>query len=217
MIIAIDGPAGSGKTTIAKLLAKKLGCAYLDTGAMYRALTLAALERNVDISDAQALSALARSIEITLDAGKVYLDKKDVTHAIRAPLIDKSISRVVTHPDVRSIMVQLQRDFARESDFAVEGRDITTVVFPNAEYKFYLDADPAIRAQRRHQELEHKGLKIDFKETQSDLVRRDHADTTRAVGALKRADDAHFIDTTNLTIEQVVQEMLSYIHSAKKD
>lgn len=213
MIIAIDGPAGSGKTTVAKLIAKKLGIAYLDTGAMYRSLTLAALERAVPLDDVNALCALARNIEITLEAGKVYVDKKDVTQAIRAPIIDKNISKVVIHPQVRSIMVELQRKFARASSIAIEGRDITTVVFPNAEYKFYLDADPVMRAQRRHQELQGKGVTIDFTETQSDLQRRDHADTSRAVGALRRADDAYFIDTTHMSIEQVVQEMLTYIQS----
>jgi cytidylate kinase len=216
MIIAIDGPAGSGKTTIAKLIAKKLGISYLDTGAMYRALTLAALERHVAIGDPQALRALASSIEITLGADSVYLDKKDITQAIRAPAIDKNISQVVTHPQVRSIMVEMQRKIASKSSFVVEGRDITTVVFPNAEHKFYLDADPGMRAQRRHEELQHRGVNVDFKETQSDLLRRDHADLNRSVGALKRAPDAHFIDTTQLTIEQVVEKMLKYIGSANK-
>jgi CMP/dCMP kinase len=217
MIIAIDGPAGSGKTTIAKLIAKKLGISYLDTGAMYRALTLAALNRAVGLDDVAGLCALARSIEVVLNADKVYLDKKDVTREIRTPEIDKSISQVVAHAQVRSIMVELQRKIASHSSFAVEGRDITTVVFPNAEYKFYVDANPDIRAKRRHMEMEHKGIKRDFKETQSDLLRRDHADTTREVGALKRADDAHFIDTTSLSIEQVVQVMLTSIGEHSKE
>jgi CMP/dCMP kinase len=217
MIIAIDGPAGSGKTTIAKILAKKLGCAYLDTGAMYRALTLAALDKHVGLEDENALCGLARSISIKLDADKVYLDGKDVSAEIRTPLIDKSISSVVRHPQVRAIMVELQRKFASTASFAVEGRDITTVVFPAAEYKFYLDADPKMRAQRRHKELEGKGVSIDFKETQSDLLRRDNADINREVGALKRSPDAYFIDTTHLTIDEVVQAMLFHIKGAHKN
>jgi cytidylate kinase len=212
MIIAIDGPAGSGKTTIAKLLAKKLGILYLDTGATYRALTLKALENKLDLKDEHALENLAKNLNLKLENKTVYLDAVDVSEKIRAPLIDKNISLVVKHPAVRKVMVLLQRKIARGRDYVVEGRDITTVVFPKAEFKFYLDADANIRSQRRFKELEAKGMTLDFKEVNSDLSKRDEADKNRKVGALTLAKDAIYIDTTKLNIEQVSELILSYIN-----
>ena len=211
MIIGIDGPAGSGKTTVAKLLAKRLGIFYLDTGAMYRALTLKALERKVDLSDQDVLKKIVEELNLEFKDGKVYIDGLDVSDQIRTPLIDKSISPVVAQPEVRAVMVKLQRSMVAKGDFVVEGRDITTVVFPNAKYKFYLDATPAIRAQRRFKELSEKGMDVNFQELDQDLKRRDNADKTREVSPLKVSEDAICIDTTNLTIFGTAEEIAKYI------
>lgn len=211
MIVAIDGPAGSGKTTIAKLLSKRLNVSYLDTGATYRALTLKALEEGINLKDASLLAKLAANLNLKLERQKTYLDGRDVSEQIRTPLIDKNISIIVAYPEVRSVMVSLQRAVAKGKDFVVEGRDVTTVVFPSAEFKFYLDADCAVRAQRRYKELKAKGIEIDFSEMEKDLHKRDDADKKREVGALTISADAVVIDTSNLTIEEVVEKMLSYI------
>ncbi|MCF7907974.1 MAG: (d)CMP kinase [Candidatus Omnitrophica bacterium] len=211
MIIAIDGPAGSGKTTVARLLAKRLGISYLDTGAIYRVLTYLALERKIGAWDEEALTELAKILNLDLKGSEVYLDGVDLSEKIRTPQIDKSISAVVSHPEVRKVIVELQRKIVEKGDFVVEGRDITTVVFPDTEYKFYLDADPNIRAERRSKELQTKGVSIELSEVQEDLEKRDYADKNREVGALKKAPDAFFIDTSNLTIEQSVEEIAKHI------
>ena len=172
MIVAIDGPAGSGKTTIAKLLSKKLQVSYLDTGATYRALTLKALKYKLDLTDKQSLKSLAENLNLKIEDTKIYLDGKDVSQEIRSPLIDKNISLIVSYPEVREVMVDLQRKIAQDADFVVEGRDITTVVFPKADFKFYLDAQFSVRTQRRFKELSDKGIKIDYAELKEDLRKR---------------------------------------------
>lgn len=211
MIIAIDGPAGSGKTTIAKLLAKKLNISYLDTGATYRSLTYFALEKKVDLSSEEDLWFLAKQLKLKMHSERIYLFDKDITDEIRTPLIDKNISQVVSFPKVREAMVTLQRKIAAKGDFVVEGRDITTVVFPEAEYKFYLDADFSERVTRRFKELTTKGIKITRFELEKDMEKRDRADKTRKVGALKKHPDAICIDTTDLKIEEVINKISSYI------
>lgn len=211
MIIGIDGPAGSGKTTVAKLLAERLGIFYLDTGAMYRALTFKVIENKTDFSDEGALAEMARKLNLEFRGNKIYLDGLDVSDRIRTPIIDKSISPIVAQPRVREVMVELQRKMVRKGDFVVEGRDITTVVFPNAEYKFYLDASPLIRAKRRFKELAGKGMDVDFEELNDDLKRRDDADKTRKVSPLRLSEDAIRIDTTNLTIPETADEIIKYV------
>jgi len=213
MIVAIDGPAGSGKTTVAKLLAQKLGILYLDTGAIYRALTYKALKENVDLDDEERLEELAGSLRLSFDfsRGKVFLYGEDVTEKIREPIIDKSISKVAEKPKVRRILVKLQREIAQGGDFVVEGRDITTVVFPKAEFKFFLDAQFSIRLKRRFKELVRKKINIAWEEVEEDLRRRDKADLERKEGPLKKSDDAIYIDTTDLSIEEVVEKLLGYI------
>jgi len=213
MKIGIDGPAGSGKTTVARLIAKRLGISYLDTGATYRTLTLEALNKKIDLTDKIALGDLASSLDLRIEEGKIYLRGEDVSEKIRTPLIDKNISAIVSYPEVRKVMVGLQRKVTKEGDFVIEGRDITTVVFPDAEYKFYLDADPKVRAKRRYKELKEKGLRVDFDETEKDLIRRDKADKNRKVSPLRISDDAVVIDTTRLTIEQTVDEVIKHIPS----
>ena len=217
MIVAIDGPAGSGKTTVAKLLAKRIGFDYLDTGATYRALTLKALELGVDLSKEEDLGNLARSLDLRLEGSKTYLDGKDVSLDIRKPRINQNISIIVSYPRVRETMVSLQREIAKVGDFVVEGRDITTVVFPNAECKFYLDADFKVRSQRRFDEFKEKGIHASNDDVDQDLSKRDHADMNREVGALKKADDATVIDTTYLSIEEVVEKLSQHVDKKRNE
>ncbi|MCP4652529.1 MAG: (d)CMP kinase [Candidatus Omnitrophica bacterium] len=213
MIIAIDGPAGSGKTTVAKLLADKLKISYLDTGATYRSLTLKALELGANLSDEDALEALIDDLDLKMHDRFVYLDGNDVSAAIRDPRIDKNISVVVSFAKVRSKMVQLQRRLSFDGDFVVEGRDITTVVFPNAKFKFYLDADFELRIERRYKELKAKGINVPLDEVGEDLKKRDHADMNRAVGPLKLSEDAICIDTTDLSIDEVIEKLAGYVNN----
>jgi len=211
MIIGIDGPAGAGKTTVAKLLARRLNIFYLDTGAMYRALTLKAVGKKINLTDKYALTELAKGLNLEFKEGRVYLDNVDVSDQIRTLPIDKNISPVVAQPEVRAVMVELQRNMVARGDFVVEGRDITTVVFPEAKYKFYLDASPSTRAKRRFKELSKKGMKVNFQEIDEDLKRRDNADMTRKVSPLKVSKDAICIDTTNLTISETAEEIIKHI------
>ncbi|MBD3264903.1 MAG: (d)CMP kinase [Candidatus Omnitrophica bacterium] len=212
MIVAIDGPAGSGKTTVAKLLAEKTGIFYLDTGATYRALTLKALEEGADLDNEEVLREIAENLNFQIKEGRFYLDDKDVSDQIRTPLIDKSISAVVCHPGVREVMVNLQRNIVRGKDCVVEGRDTTTIVFPDADYKFFLDANPSTRSRRRFSEMKGKKLKVSFDEVKNDLERRDHADLSRVSGPLRRSEDAFYLDTSDLAVEEVVSFLAKRIN-----
>jgi len=218
MIIAIDGPAGSGKSTVARLIAKKLGFVYIDTGAMYRALTLKAMQDSVDLKDEAALVRLAQHTSLKLEQGpddkiKVLLDGKDVSSQIRALDVTNNISYVADVPGVRRQMVKLQRliGHSAKKGAVLEGRDIGTVVFPDAYKKFYLDASTEERAMRRYKELIENGIKTDLKSIEEDIKIRDAKDKTRKVGTLKKAADAILIDTTSLTIDEVVNEILSKV------
>jgi CMP/dCMP kinase len=218
MIVAIDGPAGSGKSTVARMTAQKLGFLYIDTGAMYRAVTLKALDKKIDLNSEEQLVKLAWDSDIRLVPGAdggaltVYLDGKDVSKEIRDPSITKYVSDIAKVRGVREAMVRLQRRMGENNNAVLEGRDITTVVFPNAEKKFYIDADFSERARRRHKELVEAGKIISLKEVEDDLRNRDHIDSSRKVAPLKKADDAQVIDTTNMTISQVVEALLTKIN-----
>lgn len=217
MIIAIDGPAGAGKSTVAKEIAQKLGFLYIDTGAMYRALTLKILQSKVDIKDIPKVVQVARDtqIEITTDKDrslKVLLDGRDVSRLIREARITRYVSDIARIREVRQVMVGLQRDFSAKASCVLDGRDIGTVVFPGADKKFYIDAELNERVHRRFNELKGLGQNITLRDVEHDLRNRDTIDSTRSVAPLKRAPDATYIDTTRMTIEQVVEEVLSHIH-----
>ena len=199
MIVAIDGPAGAGKSTVAQALAARLGFRYLDTGAMYRALTWLALERGVGLEDGSALGALAEASPITFDADKVSIDGRDVTDAIRRPNIDRVVSSVARHPEVREVMRDRQRELAEQGDAVIEGRDIGTAVCPDADVKVYLVADADERARRRVAERPEIGAEA----LVTDLRLRDERDAAQ----MQPAADAQTIDTTELDIEGVVDSI----------
>jgi len=216
MIIAVDGPAGAGKSTVAKLLAKQLDFLYIDTGAMYRALTLKVIDNNVDTKDAQALTKTARNSKIDLvysrDEGlKVFLDGQDVSKQIRQPRITAVVSDIAKVKQVREIMVELQRKLGKDKDVVLDGRDIGTVVFPGADRKFYIDAQFKERARRRYKELIEAKQNVTIENIEADLGNRDAIDSTREVAPLKKAADAIYIDTTGMSIDEVVRTMLKYV------
>ncbi|MFH0940786.1 MAG: (d)CMP kinase [Candidatus Omnitrophota bacterium] len=216
-IIAIDGPAGSGKSTVAKLVAKKLKLFYIDTGAMYRVLALKAKMLGIDPSDEKKIIELALNCDIRLDycttSGrlKVSCDGKDVTEEIREPSIAQTVSFIAKIKEVRERMVILQRRMAEGKKAILEGRDTTTVVFPDAYKKFYLDADPQERAKRRFLEMKEKNIPIDEPAVMKDIAQRDRIDSTREHSPLRRAHDAVYIDTTSLSIDEVVDTIIAEI------
>ena len=217
MIIAIDGPAGAGKSTVARLVAKSLNFLYIDTGAMYRALTLKALEQGVDIKDPRKVTELASHTEISLFNDpqaplKVLLDGRDVTLDIRQPRITRFVSEVAQIKEVRQIMVELQRKLGSQGNAVLDGRDIGTVVFPNAQKKFYIDADFRERVKRRHKESNGLGQGLAVEDVAADLANRDRIDSGRAVAPLRQAADAIYVDTTKLNIEEVVNKVLGLIN-----
>ena len=217
MIIAIDGPAGAGKSTVAKLLAKKLTFLYLDTGAMYRALTLKVLAKKIDLKDTAKIIKLAAqsSIDLTNNPDgtlKVLLDGRDVTADIRQPRITQFVSEVAKIGDVRKVMVELQRKLGNQGDAVLDGRDIGTVVFPDAAKKFYVDADFKERVNRRYKEALGLGQSVTSEDVSEDLSNRDNIDSNRKVAPLKQADDAIYVDTTHLSIEEVVNKLLGFVN-----
>lgn len=222
MIIAIDGPAASGKSTVAKAVARRLGIRHLDTGAMYRAVTWLALHEGVETTDTEALTELAVTRPVEFDyadgasiATAVRIGGHDVTTAVRLPEVDAAVSPVSAVAGVRSALVERQRELAGSRDTVAEGRDIGTVVFPSAEVKVYLTASPEERARRRKLDLAAQGLAVEQDEVQARLERRDTYDSTRAISPLEAADDATLLDTTGLGVEEVVDAIVALTGAAR--
>lgn len=216
MIITIDGPAGAGKSTVARALARRLGYRYLDTGAMYRALTWKALEEGIPLDDEEALTRLARDTRLELvpepDRMRVVIDGRDVTEAIRDPRVSNAVSYVARVAGVREAMVEKQRRIGAEGDLVAEGRDMATVVFPHAELKVFLDASPRERARRRAADLAKAGHPADVEALEREIARRDHLDSTREVAPLRLSDQHVVLDTDNLTVDQVVERLLELVN-----
>jgi cytidylate kinase len=213
LVIAIDGPSGAGKSTAGRTMAARLGYMFLDTGAMYRALALKALRERVPLDDERGLAELARRTAIELaEGGHVRLDGEDVTSAIRTRDVSAAASRVSAHPQVRRHMVARQQELGRQGGVVLDGRDIGTAVFPDADVKFYVDADPRRRAVRRQEELAAAGTVADLEAIEHEIRARDHAHSTRLDSPLTRAPDAVVIDSSDLDVEQVVDKMLAVIN-----
>ena len=207
MIIAVDGPAGAGKSTVTRKLAKRLGFMFLDTGAMYRAVTLVALENEIPLDDNERLADIAKTIELRFDGDTVFIDGQDKTKEIRTPEVTRKIKSVADAVEVREHLVSLQRRIAATGDFVCEGRDQGTVAFPNAECKIFLTASTRFRAIRRALQLKEAGKDVTVEEVISDMNIRDYNDENRPVGRLMKADDAIEVNTDNKTIEDVVDEL----------
>jgi cytidylate kinase len=219
-VIAIDGPAGSGKSTTARILAARLGYQYLDTGAMYRALTWFAIQNGVAPSDGARLTVLARSVEIVFetreDINRVTINGREVTDEIRSPMVTELVSEVSAHPGVRQAMVEKQREMGAQGEIVAEGRDTTTVVFPDADVKVYLDSNVTTRAQRRLIDMARLGVSTTLQEQIAEIERRDKYDSERKHSPLTKARDAYFVDTTNTTIEEQVERVLSLLKTVLK-
>lgn len=211
IIVAIDGPAGSGKSTIAKIIAEKLGFTYIDTGAMYRMITLYCLENNIDITNNSEIEKTLKNINLDMQKDKFYLNSKDVTTEIREDRVNKNVSSVASIKVIRKNLVDLQRKISLNKNVILDGRDIGTVVFPNAQVKIYLLASPEERAKRRHREFLEKNIETSFEEVLKSIKDRDYIDSHRIESPLKKANDAFELDTTNLKIEEVVNFIIEKI------
>ena len=218
MIVTLDGPAGAGKSTVAKALAKRLGYRYLDTGAMYRALTWKALEEGVPLDDEARLTQIANESHLQLvpehDRMRVVIDGRDVSEAIRDPRVSQTVSYVAMVPGVRHAMVELQRRIGSGGHLVAEGRDMATVVFPQAELKIYLDASPAERARRRSQDLAEAGHPADPVALEQEIAKRDHIDSTREVAPLTRSVEHLMVETDQMSVDQVVERRMDLVREA---
>ncbi|MEG6521076.1 (d)CMP kinase [Desulfotomaculum sp. 1211_IL3151] len=212
--IAIDGPAGAGKSTVAKQVAQRLNLLYIDTGAMYRAITLKALKKGMDLNNNRDMEQLARNTTITLLAGpkqSVLLDDLDVTDEIRSPEVTQHVSTIAKIPGVRQVLVERQQEIARETGVVMDGRDIGTVVLPKAKAKFFLTASAEERAKRRAKEMVDRGYRIDLDELIKEIEKRDSIDSTRAISPLIPAKDAVLIDNSGMTIDEVVDSIITWV------
>ena len=214
IIIAIDGPAGSGKSTIAKMVAEKLNYTYLDTGAMYRAITYLALQKGI-VDDEQAVNKLVKGLDVTLNfengLTRVYAGDIEVTEHIRTPEVNSKVSEIAAMPFVRVELVRMQQNMGRVGNVVAEGRDTTTVVFPDADLKIYLDASVEVRAERRHKEYLEKGIEINIEEVKENIRKRDRIDSGREAGPLRKADNAIEVDSSNLSVEEEFEILLENI------
>ena len=217
--VGIDGPVGAGKSTVADAVAAKLGILYLDTGAMYRALGLTALRRNMDVQDEQAIVALCNSLNFAVsheaDGQHTFVEGEDVTGLIRTQEVGMAASTVSRYADVRKAMVRLQQKLASETDMLLDGRDICTTVLPNATAKIYLTASAEERARRRFLELQKKGSQETFEQVLEEVIKRDEQDMNRPVEPLRQAEDAVLVDSTNLSFDEVVAEILRIVEEKR--
>lgn len=214
--IAVDGPSGAGKSTMAKRLAAKLGYLYVDTGAIYRTLGLFALKRGVDPADAGGVEGLLPQVSIRMDYGvdglqHMYLGQEDVTEAIRTPAVSRAASQVSAHPTVRAYLLEMQRGMARNHNVIMDGRDIGTVVLPDADVKIFLTATAEDRARRRFEELQERGTDTDYDTVLREVIERDERDSGRAAAPLRRAEDALLVDTTGNSLEESFEALLQTI------
>ena len=225
LIVAIDGPAGSGKSTVTHHLARKLSYIHIDTGALYRAIALRAMELNMNLEDGKSIGELALQSQLEfqwikdedgMDKNQVFIDGRNVSNLIRTPEVSMAASKISAYPEVRDALLDLQRKFGDQGGVVLEGRDIGTVVFPNAHVKFFLTASVESRARRRQIEFESKGNYMDFEEIKKQVVVRDKQDTERKAAPLKKASDAIEVDTTSLTIEQVVEKLEEEVRKREK-
>ncbi|UCG99834.1 MAG: (d)CMP kinase [Deltaproteobacteria bacterium] len=211
-LVTIDGPTGSGKSTISHILAKRLGYHYLDTGAMYRAVALAIWRAGIDLKDEEGISKICNSLNIRFihegNSVKLYLGEEDVTEAIRKPIIDLTASNISAIANVRKVVTRLQRKIGSQGPLVAEGRDMGTVVFPEAKHKFYLDASLEVRVNRRFLERQKRGESISREKVREDLIKRDYQDMNRRLSPLRPAKDAKIVDTTKLNPKQVVEKII---------
>lgn len=219
MNIAIDGPAGAGKSSIARLVAKKLSFIYFDTGAMYRAMALYCLKHGIETKDGAQVESRCDEMDINIlfedGEQQVYLNGENVSREIRSEQVGNQASVVAQYPKVREKLVSLQRQMAASSDVIMDGRDIGTVVLPDAEVKIYLTASSAVRAGRRYKELQEKGIECDLKKIEEDIIVRDRQDMNREVSPLRQAEDAVLLDSSDLSIEEVVERILSIVRESR--
>ena len=204
LVIAIDGPAGAGKSTISKLIAKNLGINYIDTGAMYRAITYKCIKEDIDVNDIQRVVDLCSRTDVDFVDNYIYLDSQRLNEEIRTLQVSSRVSDVAKIPQVREFLLEKQREIGKRSDVILDGRDVGTHIFPDAKYKFFLNASAQERGRRRYQELIDKGQSVVLEEIIEDIKKRDYIDSTREVAPLVKADDAIEVDTTYMTIDQVV-------------
>jgi len=214
--VAIDGPVGAGKSTVAKLIAKKLGIIYVDTGAMYRSVGLYAVRKGIETTDAEKLREIIDEINLDVEiingVQNIFMNGENVSDLIRTPEISMAASNVSAVVEVRNKLVDIQRNLSKSKSVIMDGRDIGTVVLPNADTKIYLTASPEERAERRFKELKNKGSNVTYQEVYDDLVLRDRNDSTRAASPLKAADDAIILDTTGMSLDEVVNESIKLIN-----
>lgn len=211
IVIAIDGPAGAGKSTIAKKLADKIGCTYIDSGAMYRALTLKVLRENIPFNETESIISMAEKTDIDFRNNSIFLDGNITDKEIREENVNRNVSVIAAIPEVRRLMVELQRRISQNKNIVMDGRDVGTVIFPKADVKFYITASVEERAKRRYEELRQKGYNADIQDIRSQIEKRDHIDSTREDSPLVAAADALIIDTTGKSIEEVLNEVISNI------
>jgi cytidylate kinase len=215
--VAIDGPAGAGKSTIAKIIGEKFNLMYINTGAMYRAVTLKAMNANVSENNVADLVKIVESLEMHFEEDHLFVNKEDLTDRINMPIISNNVSRYAAVPEIREILVKLQQNIAKKFNVIMDGRDIGTVVLADAPFKFYLTASSEERAKRRYEELNSKGIEVDYNTILSEIVKRDYIDTHREITPLIKAEDAIEIDSSALDINGVVETIVGYINSKTKN